>query len=118
MKGKLFLFTALLGMLIFLEGCKKEPSTGGLTIRVTLNGSSSNIQGAFVGIGTSLENLHNSLYTAWEQTDASGEATFSDLKPELYYYEGYLQVGGVQYYKEGPIMIVAGKHIDLPITLE
>jgi hypothetical protein len=121
MKIKFILFAFLLiGMASGLTGCKKDPilTTGGLTVKVKLAGSTGFLTGVDVGLATSLQNLDNSIYLQDIQTDASGKADFGQLSPGNYYYDCFTIIGSDDYYGEGQVQIIAGQNTELTLTLQ
>jgi hypothetical protein len=123
MKSKI-IFSAflLLGLAVGFSGCKKddpEPArtTGSLVVKVKLDGSTGFLTGVDVGLATSQVNLDNSVYLQEKVTNASGQANFGELNPANYYYDCATTIGGVDYYGEGQIQIVAGTDLELTLIV-
>ena len=123
MKTKI-LFTALilLGLTTVFSGCKKEstavlPTTGGLIVKVKLQGSTGYQSGVSVGLATSIENFNNYIYLKEGTTDGTGKVDFGQLSPGNYYYDAETEIGSDYYYGEGQIQIVAGRNDELILTL-
>jgi hypothetical protein len=124
MKSKIIVIAfLLLGLSAGFSGCKKndaEPAktTGGLVIKVKLAGSTGYLTGVPIGLATSQVNLDNSIYLQDKLTDANGQVDFGQLNPANYYYDCAAIVGGNEYYGEGQVQIVAGKDLELTLTIE
>jgi hypothetical protein len=106
-----------------LNSCSKDdpaptPTTGGLVVKVKLAGSTGFLTGVDVGLATSQENLDKSIYLQDKVTNSNGQANFGQLNPGNYYYDCYHVVGSDEYYGEGQVQIVAGKDLELTLTLE
>ncbi len=123
MKSKILILAVLLvGFATVFTSCKKDevepiPTTGGLVIKVQLEGSTGFMSDALVGISTSQENLDNSVYLQDLDTDANGQADFGQLNPGNYYYDCFHEIGSDEYYGEGQVQIVAGTDLELTLTL-
>jgi len=119
MKSKILILPILLiGLISIFTSCSKEevaPTTGGLVIKVKLEGSTGFLSDAAVGLATSQDNLDNSIYLQDIYTDANGEADFGQLNAGNYYYDSYITIGNYWYYGEGQIQVVSGT--DLKLTL-
>jgi hypothetical protein len=124
MKSKIIVLAfLLLGLVVGFSGCQKddpEPAitTGGLVVKVKLDGSTGFLTGADVGLATSQANLDNSVYLQEKITDSSGKANFGQLNPGNYYYDCATTIAGVDYYGEGQIQIVAGTNLELTLTIQ
>ena len=125
MKSKIIIFSILiLGLTVAFSGCKKDepeptptPTTGGLIVKVNLEGSTGYLTDVSVGLATSQENLDNEVYLQEKVTDANGKADFGQLNPGNYYYDCYHVIGSDEYYGEGQVQIVAGQNLELTLTL-
>lgn len=96
---------------------KDEPSTTGtLTIIVELE-NGEKVEGALVGLATSVENLDNSIYLREEDTDKYGKVRFGELNPGSYYFDCFYDIGDSEYYGEGEIQIIANQRKELKLTL-
>ena len=104
------------------SSCKKEDdpatTTGGLVVKVQLDGSTGYLKGVSVGLSTSQDNLDDSIYLQDKETDSNGKVDFGELNPGNYYYDCYYKVGSTDYYGEGQVQIVAGTDLELTLTLE
>jgi hypothetical protein len=124
MKSKIIVFAfLLLGLTAGFSGCKKEEpapakTTGGLVVKVKLDGSTGYLTGAEVGLATSQANLDNSIYLQDKVTDATGQVNFGQLNPANYYYDCATTIAGTDYYGEGQIQIVAGTDLELTLTIK
>ncbi len=122
-RSLLFSSILFLGLAFVLTGCKKddpEPTqstTGGLVVKVQLEGSTGYLTGALVGLATSQENLDNSIYLQDLETNSSGQVNFGQLNPGNYYYDCYYELGINDFYGEGQVQIVAGQNRELTLTL-
>lgn len=128
MKTKMIKLAFFLSALtIGFSSCKKEttnttvlpptPTTGGLVVKVQLQGSTGFLSGVDVGLATSQENLDNGIYLLEKTTDASGKANFGQLNPGNYYYDAETTIGSDTYYGEGQIQIVAGRNDELILPI-
>ena len=123
MKSKILLLAVLLlGFATVFTSCTTEvvepiSTTGGLVIKVQLEGSTGFMSDALVGIATSQDNLENSVYLQDLDTDANGQADFGQLNPGNYYYDCFHEIGSDEYYGEGQVQIVAGTDLELTLTL-
>jgi hypothetical protein len=124
MKKTMFFFVVLFaGLTILATGCKKKDdpkpsSTGGLTVKVKLKGSTGYLTDVLVGLATSQQNLDNSVYLKEKETNAQGVANFGELNPGNYYYDCFHIIGNTEYYGEGQVQIVSGTDLELTLTLE
>jgi hypothetical protein len=124
MKSKIIVFAFLfLGLAAGFSGCKKdepEPAktTGGLVIKVKLEGSTGYLTDVAVGLATSQANLDNSIYLQDKKTDATGIVDFGQLNPGNYYYDCETTIAGTLYYGEGQVQIVAGTDLELTLILQ
>jgi hypothetical protein len=128
-RSLLFSSILFLGLAFVLIGCKKddpEPTptptptpatTGGLVVKVQLEGSTGYLTGAIVGLATSEENLYNEIYLRELETNSSGQANFGQLNPGNYYYDCYYELGFAPYYGVGQVQIVAGQNQELTLTM-
>ena len=122
MKSKILILAVLLGFATIFTSCKKEeieptPTSGGVVIKVKLEGSTGYRSDAMVGLSTSQENLDNSVYLQDLESDANGQVDFGELNPGNYYYDCYLIIGSDSYYGEGQVQVVAGTDLELTLTL-
>jgi hypothetical protein len=123
MKRKILLLGSICFVLtLFLVGCSKdeddpEPTTGGLIIKVQLEGSTGFLNDGLVGLATSQDNLDNSVYLKEVSTNENGEANFGQLNPGNYFYDCIYSTGGVNYYGEGQVEIKAGTNLTLTLTI-
>jgi hypothetical protein len=128
-RSLLFSSILFLGLAFVLTGCKKddpEPTptptptpatTGGLVVKVQLQGSTGYLVGAEVGLATSLANLDEGIYLQDLTTNSNGQANFGQLIPGNYYYDAFYVLGSDYYYGEGQVQIVAGQNQELTLTL-
>ena len=104
------------------SSCKKEDdpvlTTGGLVVKVQLDGSTGYLTGVNVGLSTSQDNLDDGVYLQDKVTDSNGKVDFGELNPGNYYYDCYYEVGSNDYYGEGQVQIIAGTDLELTLTLE
>ena len=123
MKNKFLILAVLLfGFATTFTSCKKEeieptPTTGGLVVKVQLEGSTGYLTDAMVGLASSQENLENMVYLHDLDTDANGQVNFGQLNPGNYYYDCFYQIGDNIYYGEGQVQIVTGVNLELTLTL-
>lgn len=118
MKTRLLLLAfVLLGFATTFTSCKKEETTGTLTVKIKLEGSTGYLQDVFVGLATSQNDLDNADYLDYLLTDSDGEANFGELNPETYYYDCLHSIGSDVYYGEGQIQVQAGEDHELTLTL-
>jgi len=125
-RSLLFSSILFLGLAFLLTGCKKDdpeptpttPSTtGGLVVKVKLEGSTGYLVGAGVGLATSQANLADGVYLQDLVTNSNGQANFGQLNPGNYYYDCGYDLGSESYYGEGQVQIVAGQNLELTLTL-
>ena len=107
---------------LFTACSKKEevapkPTTGGLVVKVKLDGSTGFLSNVGVGLATSKANLDNSVYLQDKVTNTAGQVDFGQLNPANYYYDCEAVVGSDTYYGEGQIQVVAGTNLELTLTL-
>jgi hypothetical protein len=123
MKSKILLLAVLLlGFAAVFTSCTEEvvepiSTTGGLFIKVQLEGSTGFISGALVGVATSQANLDNGVNLQDLSTDANGQADFGQLNPGNYYYDCSHEIGNDEYYGEGQVQIVVGTDLELTLML-
>jgi hypothetical protein len=128
-RSLLFSSILFLGLAFVLTGCKKddpEPTptptptpatTGGLVVKVQLQGSTGYLSGAEVGLATSQANLDAAIYLQDLVTNSSGQANFGQLSPGSYFYDCAYALDGSLYYGEGQVQIVAGQNLELTLPL-
>jgi hypothetical protein len=128
-RSLLFSSILFLGLAFVLTGCKKddpEPTptptptpatTGGLVVKVQLQGSTGYLVGAEVGLATSQANLYEGIYLQDLITNSNGQANFGQLNPGNYYYDAGYELGNDYYYGEGQVQIVAGQNRELTLTV-
>ena len=123
MKSKILLLAVLLlGFVAVFTSCTEEvvepiSTTGGLFIKVQLEGSTGFISGALVGVATSQANLDNGVNLQDLITDANGQADCGQLNPGNYYYDCSHEIGNDEYYGEGQVQIVVGTDLELTLLL-
>jgi hypothetical protein len=123
MKSKILLLAVLLlGFAAVFTSCTEEvvepiSTTGGLFIKVQLEGSTGFISGALVGVATSQANLDNGVNLQDLITDANGQADCGQLNPGNYYYDCSHEIGNDEYYGEGQVQIVVGTDLELTLML-
>ena len=114
----------LLGLTTVFTGCKKdEPTatTGGLVVKVQLEGLTGFEHEVGVSIYTSYENWNNDVYLQYLFTDANLQADFGQLNPGNYYYVCVYdnEMGTDERVVDGEqVQIVAGTDLELTVTLE
>ena len=120
MKTKIyFLAFLLIGLTTVFSSCSKDEdksTTGGLVVKVKMNGSTGYQTGAIVVIATSKANLDAGIFLQNKVTDAQGSADFGQLNPGNYVYAAEFTVGNTNYYGEGEVQIVAGQNQELTLT--
>ena len=94
-----------------------EPTTGGLIIKVQLEGSTGFLSGVLVTLATSVDNLEDAPLQDIE-TGSNGQADFGQLLPGNYYYDAFHTIGSDDYYGVGQVQIIAGQLLELTLTIE
>ena len=120
MKNKISILVLLLfGFTTFFTNCSKEDAatTGGLVIKVQLDGSTGFLTGAASGLATSENNLSDGIYLQDIVTDADGKADFGQLNPGNYFYDAEKTVAGTYYYADGQVQVVAGTDLELTLII-
>lgn len=122
MKSKLSFFALVTILVLALSGCSEEapappPTTGGLIIKVALQGSTGFLTGVPVGLATSQANLDRGIYLQDKRTDSSGKVDFGQLNPGNYYYDAEYTTSNASYYGEGQVQIVAGRNQELTLLV-
>ena len=120
MKNKTLLaFVLLFGITTLFTNCSKEDAatTGGLVIKVQLDGSTGFLTGAMSGLATSENNLDDGIYLQDITTDADGKADFGQLNPGNYFYDAEKTVAGTNYYADGQVQVVAGTDLELTLII-
>ncbi len=113
----------ILGIVIISCDCKENNPqpvsiTGGLIIKVKLDGLNDYKSGVKVGLATSLENLDNSIYLQIKKTSAIGNVNMGQLNPGNYYCDGYYEIDNNLYYGISEIQVVAGTNKEITLVIE